>query len=549
MPSIFGIFNIGKLALFANQRALSVVSQNIANINTPGYSRQDAVLQSTEPVNSSPGQIGTGVQVTEIRRMFDQFIQDQLTSEQSNLGRFDVEQGTLSRVESVFNDSQGTGLSQSLSDFFAAIHDVANNPQGIAERSALLEKTKTLASQFTTANGQLQQIRKDLNGEIQGVIGEINTEATQIADLNSQIRQAEIAGQNANDLRDQRDNLLNSLAEKIDITTIKGDFGQVSVLIGGGKPLVEAKAYTLRGVADADNSGFLNVVLDPGNGATTDVTASITGGRLKGLINLRDNVVPGYINQLDQMAAAVVNEVNQQHQIGYGLDGSTGNNFFSPLAPAATGLSSNTGTETVSASVNNPALLTFDPYQLTFAGGNYTVRNLTTGASTTAAYVNPTTVTFEGLQIVINGAATNGDTFNISAHQGAAGSMALAISDPNKIAASSSANGVPGDNSNALLLAQLQDKAVTGLGGTTFHDFYSQYIGQIGSQSQSAQRTLTAEKVINQNLTNQRGEVSGVSLDEETTNLIKFQRAFEASARLITLADQLLQTILDIKTS
>ncbi|MBI3803033.1 MAG: flagellar hook-associated protein FlgK [Nitrospirae bacterium] len=549
MSNILGIFNIGKLALFANQRALAVTSQNIANLNTPGYSRQEAVLQSTSPANDLPGQIGTGVQVTEIRRVFDQFIQTQLTSEQSTLGRLDVEKGALAQVEAVFNDAQGTGVSQSLSQFFSALHDLANNPQGIAERTALLEQTRSLISQFSTANNQLQQIRKDLNGEIQGVIGEVNSLATQIANLNGQIRQAEVSGQNANDLRDQRDGLLKDLSEKIDIHTIDGEFGQVNVTVGQGTPLVESKAYTLQGVANADNSGFVKVALDLGTGSTTDITSSIGNGQLKGLIDLRDNLIPGYSDRLDRLAATIVNEVNQQHQAGYGLDGSTGNNFFSPLAPTVTGLSRNTGSGAIGATVNNPTLLTFDPYRLSFAGGNYTIQNLTTGASSTAAYVNPTTITFEGLQINMAGAPANGDTFEISAHQGVAGSMALATTDPRKIAAASSAGGVPGDNSNALLLAQLQEKGVTALGGSTFNDFYGQTVGQIGSDSQAAQHSLTAEKVINENLTQQRGEVSGVSLDEETTNLIKFQRAFEASARLITVADQLLQTILDMKTT
>lgn len=546
MSSIFGIFNIGKLALFANQRALSVTSQNIANINTPGYSRQDPILQSTAPLDGTPGQIGTGVQITDIRRVFNQFIQDQLTSQQSSLGRLDVEQGTLSRVEAVFNDGQGTGINQSLSEFFSAFHDLANNPQGMAERNSLLERTRMLASQFSTANNQLEQVQKDLNAEIQGVIGEINTQAAQIADLNNRIQQAEISGQNANDLRDQRDSLLSSLAEKIDISTLKGDFGQVTV-IAGGKPLVESRAYTLRAVADADNSGFVNVVFDSGNGTTTDITSSIGNGRLKGLIDLRDNLIPGYIDQLDRLAAAIVNEVNQQHQAGFGLDGSTGNDFFSPLTPTVTGFSGNTGSGSVAATVSNPAVLTFDPYRLTFAGGNYTVQNLTTGSSTTAAYVNPTTITFEGIQIGMSGVPANGDTFDISAHQGTAGSIALSAIAPNQIAASAIAGGVPGNNGNALLLAQLQEKAVAGLGGASFHDFYGQAVGQIGSHSQSVQRSLKAEKVINENLTQQRGEVSGVSLDEEAANLIKFQRAFEASARLISIADELLQTILEIK--
>lgn len=547
MSSIFGIFNIGRVALFANQRALSVTSQNIANVNTPGYTRQQAILLPTQPMNSAPGQLGTGVQVTEVRRVFDQFIQDQLTAQQSNLGRFGVEKGALGRIETVFNDSQGVGLRQSLSDFFAAFHDLANNPQGLPERVSLMERARTLAANFVQINDQLQQIRKDLNAEVEGVLGEVNTLAIQIADLNGQIAQTTISGQNANDLRDQRERLLQELAGKTNFASFENDLGEVSVLIRG-KILVESTAsFTLRGVVNQDNDGFVDVGYDPGTGTMTDVTSFIENGRLKGLIDLRDTILPGYINQLDQMAAAIVNEVNQQHRAGYGLDGSTGNDFFSPLAPTVTRLSDNTGSAIIGATVSNPALLTLDSYQLSFSGANYTVQNLRTGSSVTAAYVDPTTVTFEGIQISMSGAPANGDAFEVSAHEGMSGDIALSAIDPNEIAAASTAAGVPGDNRNALLLAQLQEKEVTGLANGTFQDFYSQYVGEVGSRSRLAQRSLLAEKVIDENLIQQREEISGVSLDEETTNLIKFQRAYEASARLIAVADELLQTILAIK--
>jgi flagellar hook-associated protein 1 FlgK len=548
VAGILGILNIGKLALFAQQRAISVTSQNIANVNTPGYSRQEAVLETTIPANDRPGQIGTGVQVGEIRRLVNRFVENQLTSEQSNVGRFDIERSILSRVEASFNDAQGTGLHQALTDFFAAVQDLSNNPQGREERVALLARAETLAQRVEATDSQVRQILTDLDSEIVGTVTDINALASQIADLNNEIGRAEMSGQRANDLRDTRGRTLNELAEKIDIRTFENSVGQVTVMVGGGRPLVEGnRAFTLRGVVDPDNSGFSGIELDPGTGTTFDLTSSIANGRLKGLIDLRDTVIPGYLDQLDQLAAAVINEVNQQHRAGYGLDGSTANDFYTPLVPTSKGLSANTGSGAVSVTVATAASLTLDPYQLSFAGGSYTIQNLTTGATATAAYSNPTTVTFEGLSITITGAPASGDVFAVSAHQGTAGSMAVALSNPDRIAAASSAAGVPGDNANAVLLARLQDKAVTALGGATFQRFYSGFIGEVGSDAQAAQRNLNAQEIIGEQLDRMRGEVSDVSLDEEMTNLIKYQRAFEAAARLITVADDLLQTILGIK--
>lgn len=548
MSSILSIFNIGKLSLFAQQRALSVISHNIANVNTPGYSRQNAVLETTIPADTRPGQVGTGVQVGEIRRLVDQFVEDQLTSEQSNLGRFDITRSLLSRVEAVFSDSQGTGISQSLTDLFAAVQDVSNNPQGRAERVALLGRAETLAQRLTAADSQLGRIQSDVNRDIGGTITDINAMASEIASLNMEINRAELRGQQANDLRDTRGVLIKKLAENIDITTFEDGGGQLTVMVGGGKPLVEGnQAFPLRGVVDPDNAGFLSVVYDLGANTTVDMASSIGNGRLKGLLDLRDTTIPGYLDQLDQLAAGIINELNQQHRVGYGLDGSTGNDFFGPLAPTARSLSTNTGSGLVTVTVATPASLTFAGYQLSFAGGNYTIANGATGASATAAYSDPTTITFEGLSVTVTGAPAAGDVFTLSAHRGAAASMTLAVSDPLAVAASSSAAGVPGDNANAVLLARIQDKAVTALGSVTLHAFYGGLTGEVGTDSQAAQRSLTAQKVIDEQLGRMREETSGVSLDEEMTNLIKFQRAFEASARIITMADELLQTLLELK--
>lgn len=465
MSGIFGIFSIGRLALLANQRALAVTSQNIANVNTLGYSRQEAVFEATPPTQTGAGPIGTGVQIGEIRRVVDLFIENQILGEQSGLGGYQVDQSILSRIESLFNDSQGTGLQQILNEFFAAIQDLSNNPQGLTERSMVLSKARTLAQQFVTANAQLQQIRKDLNSDVGGTIGTVNSLAARIAGLNRRISQAELAGQQANDLRDERGRLLNELAEEVDISTFEDDLGQVTVMIAGGRPLVEAdRAYALRGVADPGNSGFVNIEFVPGAGTPTDITASIAGGRLKSLLSLRDATVPGYMNQLDQLSSAIIAEFNAQHQLGFDLNGAAGGAFFVPTP---------------------------------------------LGAS-------------------------------------ASGTMAVAITDTDLIAAASAA-GAPGDNGNALLLAQLQNKTVAALGSATFQEFYSSFVGEIGAQSQSAQWNLSAQEAIMQQLSAQRETVSGVSLDEEMTNLIRFQRAFQAAAQLITVADEMMQTILEMK--
>ena len=318
-------------------------------------------------------------------------------------------------------------------------------------------------------------------------------------------------------------------------------------MVAGGKPLVETvNSYFLQGIPNADNNGFVDVSFASGSGVATIINSSLTGGEIKGMLTLRDTTIPGFIDQLDQLAGAIINEVNQQHLVGFGLDGSTGNNLFSPLSPTVSALSANTGSGVVSATITGSSSLTLDPYRLSFSGGNYTLQNLTSGTSTTAAYSNPTLVSFEGIQFNLSGAPASGDIFNVSTHLGSAGSMVVSLSDPNKIAASSSLAGLPGNNGNALLLAQVQSATVTALGGTSLQRFFSGFVGEIGSKSQSAQRSLEGQELISLQLKNRREEISGVSLDEELTNLIKFQRAYEASARILATADEILQTILTL---
>lgn len=547
MAGISGMFDAGRRALFVNQRGLEVTSQNIANVNTPGYTRQEALLEATRPIDSQPGQIGTGVQVSEIRRVVNTFIENQITSGESRFGRLETEAGLLNRIELSFTDATGTGLNLALSDFFSAIQDLATNPQHRPARAVLLERAKQLSQEFVQTDTQFRQIQADTNKELIGVLGEINQFAAQVAALNQRIKEVTLSGQRPNDLYDQRQNLMNEISERIEIKTLEDQFGQTTIFVGNGKALVEgANSGSLVGVADADKNGFVNVSFDPGNGNRVDITGAISNGRLNSLMDVRDNIIPSYLDRLDQLSAAVINEVNQQHRVGFGLDGSTGNNFFGPLAPSAAGLNANTGNGVLSVAVADPSVLTFDQYDVTVAGGNYTVTNRDTGTASTPGALPQT---FEGLTLSIaSGTPANGDTFRISAHKGAAGAMSVSLTNPDQIAAASTLAGVPGDNGNANLLAAIQEEAISALGGDPLQTFYGGFVGDVGTRAQSAQRGLAVETGMRLQIQNMRQETSGVSLDEEMTNIIKFQRAYQAAARVITTADELFQTILALKT-
>lgn len=390
MSGITTLFEIGKSALLASQKTISVIGQNVANVNTPGYSKQEAVLTEARALDGSPGQVGTGVVVGEIRRATDALIEAQLNTSHQKLGNLTAYRSALFQVQGLFGDSDDQGIGAAINDLFAALQDVATNPTDVTARTVLLSKAATLTSQLNQAATTLNDQRKSLNTQVGQTVTEINSLADQIADLNVKINEATIRGQNANDLRDQRARLLNDLGDRINVTFFEDSSGQLSVFTGRGQVLVEKGAtYDLATSTRADNDGYADVHYAFGSGATQDITDFITGGKLKGLLAARDTAIPDTLEALDRLTAAVVTEINQQHRQGYGLDGSTGKDFFSTLSVSSTIPDDNGGDTYVSASsITAPKLLTLHDYEIRFtAGPTYTLVDATTGENVQGNYV------------------------------------------------------------------------------------------------------------------------------------------------------------------
>ena len=464
MSGISNLFNIGSSGLFAFQESLSVTAHNMANVNTKGYSKQDAVLAEALPINGRPGQIGTGVQVAAVQRNVDAFINSQLLASRQQLGQNDASNSALSDIQRLFGDSQDQSLGTDINNLFNAFQDVATDPSNVTARSVLLSKAQTIADRFHQADSTLTTQRQSLDQEIGQTITTINNLAHQVADLNDKISQAELAGQqHANDLRDQRQRLVNDIGEQIDVTSLEDASGQVTLFVGRGQVLVDKHTtHDLTGVANAGNNGLLDVDYQTNASASVNITPVISSGRLKGLLDARDITIPDVRTKLDTLASNLVTEVNTQHQVGVGLDGSTGLNFF-----------------------------------------------------------NPTGVT--------------------------ARSIAVALTDGRQIAASDSAGGLPGNNVNALALVDLQHKAMTALGNDTLNGYYQTTASGVGSDAQQASQDLDAQQTLQSQLEAHWSEVSGVSLDEELVNMMTYQRAFQASSRVVVMADELMQTILSLK--
>jgi flagellar hook-associated protein 1 FlgK len=464
MTNIYGLLNIGQSALLTQQKAIDITGNNIANVNTPGYSRQRLVIRQNSPIRVDGQTMSTGVSAdSRIQRYYDQFISAQLSAETQDLGRWEAQEEALKKVELMFDESGDYGLSSAMSEFFNAWQDLANKPSGVAERTTLISSSQFLAESFNTASSSLDQLKSDIDRHVEDIVGQVNDIADRIAQLNLKITEIEVTGYNANDFRDERDQLVFELSQLIEINSFEDGDGNLSVSVGNGKPLVEGTSTW--DLVASDNGGVQDVYWEGSDGTLDDITTEIGSGELKGWIYARDDLVTGYETQLDELANTLRTAVNGLH-----------------------------------ADTASPAIdLNGDPGLEFFTG---------TGASDLA--LNP----------------------------------AIAA-DTDLIAAAAQGEGLPGGNGTALAIAELQN-AATMSGGSTFSEYYSSLVGQVGADVQSASFNYGHQNTMVQNLENSRQEVSGVSLDEEMVNLVQFQHAYNAAARLITSADEMLDTLMSI---
>jgi len=538
--SITGIFNIGISALNASQTQLSVTSNNIANQTTPGYSRQEVVLDFTTPVLQAQGFIGQGVSIAGIKRQYDSLLQNQINQTQQDYGKSSTLSQTLSSIEQIFNEAQNLGLATPLADFFNAWQGVASNPQGLTERSLVLQKSSALINSAQSMERGIQDNLKYNENEIAGLTDQVNSLSTDIARLNDQIAQLEAGSTTttANDLRDQRDAALKELSGLIESSSWENkDNGSLTVTVGMRNLVSGNTTNTLSAVYDKE--GNYNLQLDG-----QDVTSRITKGEMGGVLTARQDIEEN-LHDFRKLVASITNTVNLQHAQGYDLDGSTGNNFFNPLGLTVRDYSSGAD---LTATITNYSQLTLDEYSVQFNGANYEIYNKGTGALKTSGVYIPagTTINLEGIRFVISGAVTDQDSFTVSPLTTAISNFGTAITSPREIAASGTLAGLPGDNTNALAVAGLMNSQVTALDSSTFSDYYQSLVGQTGTQSKVASDELTFADNFLSNLNNRRDSISGVNLDEEASNLIRFQRTYQAGARLIQAADEIFQTLLQL---
>jgi len=665
------LINIGVTGLTAAQTALSTTGNNITNANTAGYSRERVNLVTLKEQYSGGGYLGSGVNVDSITRVVEQFTIDQLRTNTASFNGADSQYSQYSQLDSLLAD-QSTGISSVMQGVFDAIQQASQDPTSVATRQVVLSSAGNLSQRLNTLYAQLQSQSSVINDQLTSLTGQVTNLAAGIAKLNQNIAAAPGGTKNPpNDMLDQRDELIKQLSELVDVKAVQQSDGMMNVFIGNGQSLVVGtQAATLSTAPSVSDPTKLEVVFGvSGSASGQQIGNLLTGGKLGGLLQYRNNGLSSALNTLGRIALTFADTMNQQQKLGLDLNGNFGNNIFTDInstaaqqarvVPASTNTSAS---NQLAVSITNTANLTASDYQLNFSSATaYTLTRISDGVAVGAGAIGalPATIaTPDGFQInIASGALAAGDRFLIQPTRQASRDIAVALQKPEELAfaqpirtdaaltnsgggaisagnvlATRLASGAlqstfatantlsppllvrftsataytilnntnpaapvalvppitgtitPGqdnvvtindpvsgnavyqftlsgnpatndqftigfnqtgssDNRNAVALGNLKLAKTVG-GNLTFSDSYGQLVSGVGSRTAELKINRDAADTLLTQAQANRDSVSGVNLDEEAANLVKFEQAYNASAQVISISRSLFDTLL-----
>lgn len=499
MAGLFDTLGTATRGLSVVQSGIATTGHNIANADTPGYSRQRSVIEASLPQMTQSGMIGTGVEQISVERIVDRFVGERLIRETSRQATLDTQASIYRQMEAVVGGQDGGGLASDMTSFFDALDDLSNasDPGQSAARTQLLAAAQTLTDTIHRYDAQLRSLQRDADRGLTAIVTEVNAITREIAELNEKIAAAEVVAP-ANDLRDRRDQLVLDLAEKVDITLVTDNQGMLSIRISGGLPLVDKDiAAELQAVVDPANPNAFDPTFSQiyyeGAGSFFDATSLLRGGELGGLIEARDGILGGAIRELDAFAFTLSERFNAVHRGGLGLVDGSAHDFFADL----------TGQANVNDAARNFGLSAdIDPSQ----GG--TLANIAAGAQPDPVTGGP--------------GAAQGDTAWVER-----------LKD---LRTGSGATYLAGDVSGT----------PTGAASSLVNTL-GRFIGDIGQGARSAERSLEQQNSVLAAARDRRDSVSGVSIDEEVAELVKLQASFQANAKVLspitTMLDELFSAL------
>ena len=628
----------GLSGLTAFRTVLDTTSNNIANVATAGYSRQRVELDATTPQIAGAGYVGTGVNATDVNRLYDAFLSAQFRSSQTASAELDTYLGFASQIDGALAN-ENIGLNSALQDFFNAVQVVADDPTSIPARQVMLTEGGVLENRFATLDQLFSDLGTQVRGSLQDNINEINTLSDNIATLNQQIKVAlsNANGNVPNDLLDQRDKLIDDLSALVNVKTNEQEDGAVNVFIGNGQSLVLGERHNTLALQPSQfDPSSVDIVFQQ-SGGNTLVTQFMTGGEMGGTLRFKEEVLDEAVHSLGQIAIGLSFSINAQHANGIDLDGQQGLNFFSTPTLSQIDLVNNGGSLTTN--VFDPSTINNSDYEVTTDGGNnYTITRLSDNTVLATGLIAGTTLEqLDGLTFDLTGVSANESYRVISPTRYSAENFSLALSDPRDIAVAlpvvseqaasntgtgglgnmsisglsaanlpsnvvlsyddtlkqytvSNATGGPlaydsasnsgqsytvnvagfgdisftltgqpdqgdtislidnaggiGDNRNAHALANIQTSFTLSGGTASFQDVYGQLIADVGRRTQAAEVNSAAQNGLLTQMIASKEAVSGVNLDEEAANLIRFQQAYQAASQVVLTSRTIFDTLL-----
>jgi flagellar hook-associated protein 1 FlgK len=544
---LFSTLNVGTRGLTAAQLGMDVAGQNISNADVEGYSRKRLNMTADYRYDPQFGQMGFGVEVINIQRVRDIYIDQQIRRQNEYVGYFNELDYTLERIENLFTEPSDTGLLNYIDQFFDSWQNLVNNPADISARTMVKTNAEILVDVFHNMSTELGDLRQSRNDDIRNKIERVNAIVKEMFEINKEIGTVEARGQNANDSRDRRDLLLKELSNIIDVDVVENDIGQITVTSQGNILLSPVNYQEMETTTSSRRLADGTTVTDIGirfkNSSRNYMPMS---GELRGLFDARDKVIPEYEDSLDTLAVRLIETVNEVHYRGFNLFGYSGINFFDPQVTGASDIQVSASilsdVQYIAAAAGGGSQSASDPFGsidfgdpatdlsnrniingtvVVTAGGTELVENTDYVIDYTNGTIQTLHNTYDGVPITVD------YEYSTGSYQG------------------------PGDNTNAVAIAQLRqqltmDPDPLGNSTATYSEYYSSMIGRLGLNRQEAESNLETREFLVQQYESHQDSIAGVSLDEEMADLVKYQHTYQAAARLISTVSDMLDILMNI---
>lgn len=542
MSGFLGL-NTALSGLFANQRSLGIVSHNIANANTEGYSRQvmNTVAYKPQVLPGGFGTLGVGVDITAVKQIRDNYLDFKYRVENSVKGEWDARASVLTELEGIFNEPSDSSIAELLDQYYESLQSLQKNPENLTARTLVRQNTIALSEGTQRISNMLKDLQADLNFQFKSAVGEVNSLADQIAKLNETIYKAELEGGIANDVRDQRNVLVDKLSTLVNVDYYEDEQNRFYVLVGGQQLVAHYRSDTLNLVAreqkvnEDDDDEIMDVEWSNGN------TLNLSSGKLLGLRDVRDNLtgdkkgIPYYIDKLNDFIDTFTSTFNNIHEDGYGLDGSTGNYMFT---------------------IDNMTTAEYKTYLLTKGFNGVSAEEITAsvlnGVSALPANEQQAKITENIATVIANNPAYKGKSvkeidgkyYVVDRMKASEVTIAKDLEDLNKFATATKLEDIPGDGTNILKLIETRHDVELYEWGAP-EDFIKSLVSNLGVDAAESNRVSKNQALLVNEYGTARDSIMGVSLDEEMANMIKYQTAYNANARMVNVFDEMLDLVVN----